>query len=64
MDDENPVRRRHLLIAGTGRAGTSFLVRYLAELGLDTHLGRHRESPDGIRCECRPRGCTVSYPGY
>ena len=45
MDDENPVRRRHLLIAGTGRAGTSFLVRYLAELGLDTHLGRHRESP-------------------
>nr|WP_294521852.1 hypothetical protein [uncultured Rhodopila sp.] len=31
---------RHLLIAGTGRAGTSFLVRYLARLGLDTHLAR------------------------
>ena|ERR1041385_5423960 len=32
--------RNHLLIAGTGRAGTSFLVRYLTELGLDTHLSR------------------------
>jgi hypothetical protein len=31
---------KHLLIAGTGRAGTSFLVRYLTELGLDTHLSR------------------------
>jgi hypothetical protein len=31
---------RHLLIAGTGRAGTSFLVRYLTALGLDTHLAR------------------------
>ena len=26
---------KHLVIAGTGRAGTSFLVRYLTELGLD-----------------------------
>jgi hypothetical protein len=34
---------RHLFIAGTGRAGTSFLVRYLSELGLDTHLDRHAE---------------------
>ncbi len=36
----------HLLIAGTGRAGTSFLVRYLARLGLQTTLsepGRHAE---------------------
>lgn len=32
---------RHLVIAGTGRAGTSFLVRYLTELGLDTHLSRN-----------------------
>ena len=31
---------RHLLIAGTGRAGTSFLVRYLHALGLDTHIAR------------------------
>lgn len=29
-------RKHHLLITGTGRAGTSFLVKYLAELGLDT----------------------------
>ena len=36
-------REHHLLITGTGRAGTSFLVKYLAELGLDTH----REHPDG-----------------
>lgn len=33
--------RKHLLIAGTGRAGTSFLVKYLSELGLDTHLSKH-----------------------
>ena len=32
--------KRHLLIAGTGRTGTSFLVRYLTRLGLDTHLSR------------------------
>jgi hypothetical protein len=30
----------HLLIGGTGRAGTSFLVRLLHELGLETHLSR------------------------
>lgn len=33
--------RHHLFITGTGRAGTSFLVRYLSALGLDTHLTRH-----------------------
>lgn len=37
---------RHLLIAGTGRTGTSFLVRYLTRLGLDTTLSRH--GPDAI----------------
>jgi hypothetical protein len=36
-------RERHLIIAGTGRAGTSFLVRYLTELGLDTTLARNGE---------------------
>jgi hypothetical protein len=30
-----------MLIAGTGRAGTSFLVKYLHALGLDTHLAHH-----------------------
>ncbi len=33
-------KRQHVLIAGTGRSGTSFLVRYLTELGMDTHLAR------------------------
>lgn len=31
---------KHLLIAGTGRAGTSFLVRYLTHLGLETTISR------------------------
>lgn len=33
----------HLLIAGTGRAGTSLLVRYLTELGLSTNLTGRKE---------------------
>lgn len=36
-------KSHHLLIAGTGRSGTSFLVRYLTELGLDTSLSRRGE---------------------
>ena len=40
MSDPPPIRR-HLLISGTGRSGTSFLVRYLTGLGLDTTLSRH-----------------------
>jgi len=35
------IPEKHLIIAGTGRAGTSFLVRYLTELGLDTTLARN-----------------------
>ena len=31
----------HLLISGTGRAGTSLLVRWLAAMGLETHLQAH-----------------------
>jgi hypothetical protein len=38
--------RRHLIIAGTGRAGTSFLVRYFTELGLDTILARKGEAAE------------------
>ncbi|MBS9477636.1 hypothetical protein [Ancylobacter radicis] len=34
----------HLVITGTGRAGTSFLVQYLHHNGFDTHLGRHPEA--------------------
>jgi len=33
--------KHHLMIAGTGRAGTSFLVRYLHACGLETHLSKH-----------------------
>jgi hypothetical protein len=40
LDSDVLMMNRHLFIAGTGRAGTSFLVRYLTELGLDTHLSR------------------------
>jgi hypothetical protein len=39
-----PTRRRHLLIAGTGRSGTSALVRYLTQLGLETHLSKRSAS--------------------
>jgi hypothetical protein len=38
--DAPKARRSHIIIAGTGRAGTTFLVQYLAELGLDTHVSR------------------------
>jgi hypothetical protein len=37
-------RRSHIIIAGTGRTGTTFLVQYLTELGLDTHISRHGSS--------------------
>jgi hypothetical protein len=38
--------RRHLLIAGTGRAGTSALVQYLNGVGLETHLSRANGASD------------------
>ena len=40
MSDPPTQFRNHLLISGTGRSGTSFLVRYLTALGLDTTLAR------------------------
>jgi hypothetical protein len=42
-EPHGPPERRHLIIAGTGRAGTTFLVRYLSAIGLDTHLTRRGE---------------------
>jgi hypothetical protein len=45
VDGNYQLTGRHLFIAGTGRAGTSFLVRFLAELGFDTHLSRKADSP-------------------
>jgi len=42
--DQTSTPSRHIAIAGTGRAGTSFLVRYLTALGLDTTLARNPDS--------------------
>jgi hypothetical protein len=41
LDAAVSTQRHHLMIAGTGRAGTTFLVRYLHEVGLDTYLAHH-----------------------
>ncbi len=45
LDAAVGIRPHHLMIAGTGRAGTTFLVRYLTELGLSTHLSAR---PDAV----------------
>ncbi len=39
------MRKRHLLISGTGRAGTTFLVQLFTALGLDTG---YADTKDGI----------------
>lgn len=41
--------RHHLLISGTGRAGTTFLVQLLTELGLDTGFA---SSSDDVDANC------------
>jgi hypothetical protein len=41
-DQDQQPPHHHLLIAGTGRAGTSFLVTWLAAAGLRTHLATHK----------------------
>jgi hypothetical protein len=38
MDTGSGKQRRHLLIAGPGRSGTTLLVRVLSALGMETHL--------------------------
>jgi hypothetical protein len=38
-------RNNHIVIAGTGRTGTTFLVQYLTELGLDTHVAGQGLNP-------------------
>lgn len=40
---QEPGPNNHLLVAGAGRAGTSFLVHYLSLAGLDTHLAQRGE---------------------
>jgi hypothetical protein len=43
-DDIRAEPRHHLMIAGTGRAGTSLLVRFLAAMGLETQLAKSGEA--------------------
>jgi hypothetical protein len=43
------MHKHHLLISGTGRAGTTFLVQLLTELGLDTGF---KNAADGVHPEC------------
>jgi hypothetical protein len=44
MGEIQAKQRRHLIISGTGRAGTTFLVQLFTELGLDTgYANRHNE---------------------
>lgn len=58
----------HLLIGGTGRAGTSFLVRLLHEVGFETHLSREdgehdwsEEANAGLEDMLRPDGDDAPY---
>jgi hypothetical protein len=41
--------RRHVIISGTGRAGTTFLVQLLTKLGLDTGF---RDPAEGVLANC------------
>lgn len=43
------MEKHHLLISGTGRAGTTFLVQLFTQLGLPTGF---KNSQDGIHTEC------------
>ena len=43
MHEDCPIRH-HLMIAGTGRAGTSLLVKILSACGLETELDRNKHS--------------------
>jgi hypothetical protein len=56
--------RRHVVITGTGRAGTTFLVELLTHLGLDTgcdvdSLHRYKDpvARAGIECDIRNPEC-------
>jgi hypothetical protein len=45
VSETQETRNSHIIIAGTGQAGTTFLVQYLTELGLDTHVSRQGLQP-------------------
>jgi hypothetical protein len=42
--------KRHVLISGTGRTGTTFLVQLFTELGLDTGFNLKENQVDEISC--------------
>ncbi len=42
-------KRKHILITGTGRAGTTFMVELLTHLGLDT--GFNADTVTGLKDE-------------
>ena len=55
-----PTRRRHTIITGTGRTGTTFLVKLLTNLGLDTGfepgtMKIHPDSNAGLELDVKNR---------
>ena len=50
MTTDRPVPRRHLIITGTGRTGTTFLVQLMTALGMDTGFS---EPSQGVYEVCR-----------
>lgn len=55
--------KSHLLISGTGRAGTSFLVRYLAAMGLETHLQLHGDAQWSEEANAGFEDMPIAQPG-
>jgi hypothetical protein len=60
----NPTAKKHVVITGTGRAGTSFLVELLTYIGLDTgfdaatvHLKKNPISRAGLEHDVRDQNC-------
>jgi len=58
--------KHHLLIGGTGRAGTTFLVKYLAACGLETHLAKNPDSKldEAAHAGLEDVALTSPNPGY
>jgi hypothetical protein len=59
---QRSIMRKHVVITGTGRCGTTFLVQLLTKLGLDTgftldQLERNNESHAGLERDIRREGC-------
>jgi hypothetical protein len=56
--------RKHLIISGTGRSGTTFLVQLYTALGLDTGFtdataGVNRHCQAGLEWGPAPAGCPL-----